>query len=130
MKEEYEFILSGVALLVAAGLLSFGFGSLSGYSTKEQSSTVVTVTPDIVKAGNYIGVNIDADGKWGVNNRFNVCKRNLCYASGSLHCTGYGCRRKISVDYRIPSNLEQGDYYIRVKDMTTGEYVRGNFKIE
>ncbi|MBS3108238.1 hypothetical protein J4409_00020 [Candidatus Woesearchaeota archaeon] len=131
MNEDVEYIIAAIAIISAAGLLFFGFGDVTGYYSKEITSTTVDVSPSIINAGEYIDITVNAAGKRGVDSDFRVCKDNkLCFSSGSLHCTGYGCRGEINVNYRVPSDLIAGKYFVKVRDMNTGEDVRGYFEVE
>ena len=131
MKEEVEYVVSAIAILFAVGLLSFGFSDLTGYNTKDVSSAVIDIDPLIVSPGEYITIKVDNIGEWGVDEHFSICQENkLCFASGSFKCTGYGCRGSQSVDYRIPSDMLSGSYYVKAYDKNSGEYIRGYFGIE
>ena len=128
-KDNKILIVSVIIIILVA--LSFNFNIPTGAVTKDYPTISITISPDIVQAGDIVYIDIKA-GKSGINNRADFIyaidnlrkssKTNIC--GNAPKCTG-----DLSFSYVTSPTWESGIYYIAVYDYDSETFIKKEFTI-
>ena len=130
-RKDNKIFVIGVLVIFVIALIVMNFGRFTGSVTKEKPSTILTVTPDKITAGEDINIDM-IPGKKGAYNQYYVCYtyNDICLAKPKFSCSQFKCLQPVSDSYKSWAGWESGVYYVKVFDYESQEYVKSFFTIE
>lgn len=130
-KKDNKVLIIGLLIIFIIALFVMNFGRFTGSATKEKPTTIVKVEPNVIKAGEYINIDL-VPGTKGTYNQYGICTADsdLCLAKPRFFCGAFKCLKKISETQKSWASWEPGIYYVKVFDYGSEQYVKGYFTIE
>ena len=117
--------LVAAILIILVALVVFNFSNITGQATKGALSSV-SVSPTTINAGQILLVSV-VPGSNGVYQELEVYERktvnDIRHSEISAEiCNAYKCYDAVDLKVRIPDNLDEGSYYIRIKDGSSDKF--------
>ena len=119
-------ILLGAVLIMLVAMVSFNFNSITGKATTS-SGVLVSAAPSELyfsyddlanKPSKVVKVKVEVDSQ-GIENQLDLYRSNGERIGGQgreLCRSSNNCRKGVyTVDFRIPSSLQEGSYFFRVQ---------------
>lgn len=128
MKERNILVLVMVILLAA--VIITNFDALTGKAVKKTTNiTTLSVTPKTIKPGEHIYVHIVPGEKcaWRIIEIVKVPRKHRMTAFEKTAASSRYCE-PMTVSYKTWSNWPSGEYYARIKDIATQEWVGKDIK--
>ena len=152
MNKDAKVLLIALVIIIV-GALSFNYTNITGKTTSDY--TTITISPNIVKAGEYINLDINP-GLRGVFSEIEVYisgKTDIVLSGYSpkmcksdpddpnrCSCSSNKCYEITTVPYKIPKTWDNNGgwdyttnsktYYARVYDIYSGLWVKAHFTVE
>ncbi|MBS3095111.1 hypothetical protein J4231_00355 [Candidatus Woesearchaeota archaeon] len=129
--KDNKVLVIGLLIVFVIALLVLNFGKFTGSVTKESPTTVVTITPDKLNAGEYLNINL-IPGKDGAYREYHICSayNDACIARPRFFCNQFRCEEPVTTKYKSWAGWEPGVYYVKVFDYGAKNYARAYFTIE
>jgi len=123
-------VLLAAVLVILVALVAFNFGDITGKAVKD--STVIAVSPTVVKFGEYDTVKMVTikvmPGEDGVDTKMSLYKVDGFKVGGETVniCTESICREETTLTYKLDSGLEAGKYYFKAEREQKGRVFKSN----
>jgi len=131
VRRDNKIVVIGLLVIFVIALIVMNFGRFTGSVTKEKPTTIVTVDPDRISAGENINVDV-IPGVNGAYKEYYICNtyNDICIARPRFFCNQFKCLKPVSDSYKSWAGWESGVYYVKVFDYGSNEYVKVYFTIE
>lgn len=123
-----------VLIIIILTLIVINFGNITGKATAESKSKIkITVDPDIIRSRDTVWITVTPGA--GINKGYFPNDIDIIDEDGknvgqaAINGCGNYCRKEMTTSYILPDLKAGKEYFVRVLDWDTKEYVKAPFVV-